>query len=500
MRQTPILGQALNIRAQRQEILLSLAVIPVNGRIAVPEGLIELDLAENVKGVADRKVHPVEGPEFVHTALQIIDIVGIAGPHVVEEGCDLVAVLRVDVHGIVAEAEAADRPVDFRLLAAVDQLVGAFAGDPHDVFGALRGEEEAAVRHALFQDTDVRDLAFFTVQGRTDRSDRVRPEVVGIGIQVAELLVSVDLDEIAAADYFGLQDHAVLGEAVPGLEAGRACRSIRRSRAGTGGRASVQRPLPESPVKGLIRIHPLEVVPDDARLGLGEVRDADHGVAGFFVRDRDELPLAVDADRAVLVHELADHVPGVGLRGGIGIPAAPDIAGDNVGIADPVGDQCQGVEVVPGGVIRVDDQVHAELVHQVLEIVLHKAGDDRDIFDPFFVQLTDGPLDQGLSADFDEGLGRREVDRDHAHPESGREYDRIARRPPQDLISPLHRQLPVRVDHPFRGQLLEGPVHHADAQAGRGGQDPLVDEGFKEQFFKNFRFVYVHEFSPVNLS
>ena len=137
------------------------------------------------------------------------------------------------------------------------------------------------------------------------------------------------------------------------------------------------------------------------------------------------------------------------------------------------------MKVVLRGVIRVDDQVYAVLVHQVFEAFLHKAGDDRDIPDSLLVQLADGPLDQRLAADFNERFGRREVDGDHAHSESGREDDRIARRALPDLLSALLSQLSVFVDQSVRGQLLEGPVHYADAQAGRGGQDPLVDEGFK---------------------
>ena len=458
MCQTPVLGQAFDVGAKCEQILLRLAVIPVDGRIAVPKGFVEVDLAEDVESVVNGQVHGVELAELVHAAAQVVEVVGIAGPDVVEEGRDLVPVLRVDIHGIVAEAEAADRFVDVRLLAAVNQLVGAFAGDPHDVFGALSAEEEASVGHALLQDTDVRDLVFLAVEGRADCLYRVGLEVVGVGIQVAELLVGVDLDEIVAAHYFGLQDHAVLR---------------------TGFFACVQCFLPEIFVEGLVGIHSLKVIPDDARLGLGEVGNADHGVAGFPVRDRDELALAVYADCAVLVHKFADHVPGVGLRGGIGVACAPDVAGDNVGVADPVGDQGQGVKVVLRGVIRVDDQIYAVLVHQVFKAFLHKAGDDRDIPDPLLVQLADGPLDQRLAADFNERFGRREVDGDHAHSESGREDDRVPRRPLPDLLPALLSQLSVLVDKSVRGQLLEGSVHYADAQAGRGGQDPLVDEGFK---------------------
>ena len=137
------------------------------------------------------------------------------------------------------------------------------------------------------------------------------------------------------------------------------------------------------------------------------------------------------------------------------------------------------MKVVLRGIIRVDDKVYAVFVHQVFEAFLHKACDDGDVPDSLLVQLADGPLDQRLTADFDERLGRREVDRDHSHSESGREDDRIARRALPDLLPSLLSQLSVFVDQSVCGQLLEGPVHHADAQAGRGGQDPLVDEGFK---------------------
>ena len=102
-----------------------------------------------------RNSHLVEAPKFFHTAAQVVFIGRIADPHIFEKGRDLIPVVRIDVDGIVAEAETADRPVHIRLLPAVDKLVCPFAGDPHDVLGTLHAEEETSVGHAFLKHADV---------------------------------------------------------------------------------------------------------------------------------------------------------------------------------------------------------------------------------------------------------------------------------------------------------------------------------------------------------
>ena len=209
MCQTPIMVETLHIIAQTQHFLLSPQVIPINRRRSVPQRFVELDLPAYIEGMAHGNPHLVESPKFFHTALQIRFAGRIADPHIFQKGRDLIPVVRIDVDGIVAEAETADRPVNFRLLPAVDKLVCSFAGDPHDVLGALHAEEETSVGHALLEHAYVCDIAYAAPQSLAYRVDRVGLKVVGAGIQLTELLISVDLDKIGGAHCFGLKDHAV---------------------------------------------------------------------------------------------------------------------------------------------------------------------------------------------------------------------------------------------------------------------------------------------------
>ena len=140
MGQAPFLVKAVYIGLEAEDVGLGLLVIPVNGGAALPEGLIKLDLSEDVEGVVYGQVHLVEGPELVHALSEVLGILRVANSHVVEVGCDLVAIVRVDVNRVVAQALAADGCEYCSFLLAVDQLVGAFAGDPHDVFGTAGAE------------------------------------------------------------------------------------------------------------------------------------------------------------------------------------------------------------------------------------------------------------------------------------------------------------------------------------------------------------------------
>ena len=82
----------------------------------------------------------------------------------------------------------------------------------------------------------------------------------------------------------------------------------------------------------------MKILPYDLGLSPCQVGNADHGVSGFFLGDCHELALSVDPDSAVLVHLIADHIPGIGFCAGIRVDRAPDVAGDDVGVVDPAGD------------------------------------------------------------------------------------------------------------------------------------------------------------------
>ena len=135
------------------------------------------------------------------------------------------------------------------------------------------------------------------------------------------------------------------------------------------------------------------------------------------------------------------------------------------------------MEVVAGGVVGVDHQVHAVLVDQVLELLFHEADHHSDICDPDLLELFDAPLDQALSVDFYEALGRREVDGHHAHAKARREDDRVPRSSAPDLLSPLLGELAQVAQIAVLLQLLEGAVDDADAVAEGLSQHSLVYEG-----------------------
>ena len=177
--------------------------------------------------------------------------------------------------------------------------------------------------------------------------------------------------------------------------------------------------FPEISVAAGVLAVSLDAFTDDGGLFLQEIADADHGVAAGEGGGGDQFHLPVDPDGTVIVHQVADHVPGIEFAGAVGILVAPDVAGDDVGVGEMPQRPFQGMEVVLCGVLRVDDQCDIESVDQVLIFLLHKTDDHIDLPDPGFVELADRPLDQRFAVDLQEALGDLHADRDHAHAETG---------------------------------------------------------------------------------
>ena len=72
-------------------------------------------------------------------------------------------------------------------------------------------------------------------------------------------------------------------------------------------------------------------------------------------------------------------------------------------------------------IFRVVEKLHAELVDQILELLLQISHDDGDIRDARFMQLLDLPLDHALAVDLKKSLRRLEGQRYKSGPESRRE-------------------------------------------------------------------------------
>ena len=144
------------------------------------------------------------------------------------------------------------------------------------------------------------------------------------------------------------------------------------------------------------------------------------------------------------------------------------------------------MEVVPGRVLRIDRQVDAVLVDQVLKLLFHEADHHRDVRDAGLVELADRPLDQRLSVDFEECFGGRRVDRDHPHAEARCQNDGVARRFGADLLPSFVRELHVVVQIAVLGKLAQGFVDTPYAVACGFRQDPLVNEVLLAQDIHNF--------------
>ena len=81
------------------------------------------------------------------------------------------------------------------------------------------------------------------------------------------------------------------------------------------------------------------------------------------------------------------------------------VRGTDEGVGQDVAHQPQGAVVVARDVVVVDDDLHAELLGQVEEVLLLVAHDDRHVLDAGLVQLADLPLDQDLVAHAQHALG-----------------------------------------------------------------------------------------------
>ena len=102
------------------------------------------------------------------------------------------------------------------------------------------------------------------------------------------------------------------------------------------------------------------------------------------------------------------------------------VRGADEGVGQDVAHQPQGAVVVARDVVVVDDDLHAELLGQVEEVLLLVADDDRHVRDAGLVQLADLSLDQDLPAHAQHPFGALVGDRREALGQAGRHDDGVA--------------------------------------------------------------------------
>ena len=164
---------------QLPHFFLGLCIIGITGRLTA-QGFIVIDMIQDAEFMADFQIHFVEAPQQADGCPDIFFPVRVTVADIVQEAGDFQAVFRVHVHNIITEAGAADDLIDFGFLPAVDQILGAFAGNPQNIFFAFAGKQERAVGHAVGHRGEIRqipelgaqrfrnDIQFPGMEGRKD--------------------------------------------------------------------------------------------------------------------------------------------------------------------------------------------------------------------------------------------------------------------------------------------------------------------------------------------
>ena len=117
------------------------------------------------------------------------------------------------------------------------------------------------------------------------------------------------------------------------------------------------------------------------------------------------------------------RVPCAALVGVVHIVAHPVVGREKISVPSDktlpgTVERCQRILIV---IFRVVEKLHAELVDQILELLLQISHNDGDIRDARFMQLLDLPLDHTLAVDLKKSLRRLEGQRYKSGPKSRRE-------------------------------------------------------------------------------
>ncbi len=336
VRQHPLLHMCVNVSPEGENIFLGLPVVLINGGRTVPERLIKLDLPKDIKRMGHGEAQLMKFAQPLHAPAYILGLFRVAHPGIGEIFRNFIAVVGADVGDVIADVFLPDCLVYGGLVAAIHQLSCTLSGDAHDVALTLAGKQERAIGHAFFQNGDLGDLRHVRVQRIADGSDGLAFQVVGLAVQLPELLKGFDAHGLSGVHQPSGNDHAAL---IP------------------------QGLLPKDIVIPRLGVHGLQPGADGVGIRLRQIADADHGIPGRALGHGYQLPLVTNTDAAVMVEPVCDHVPGVQLLPGKGIVAAPDVAGDYIGICQVFPGQIQGVKVVFQRIFWVDDQFHTVCVH-----------------------------------------------------------------------------------------------------------------------------------------
>ena len=371
----------------------------------------------------------------------------------------------VDQYHVVADSLSPQDFIDRRLLLPVDQLSCTLPRNAHDVAPRAAGEQEGAVGHALFQHLNAGNLLFVHMQASGNGGDGPGIQAAGVFIQLPQLLIGVDLHILFRRNHPGLGQEPVS----PG-----------------------QRLLPEAVIVPRLCVVFLQAASDDPALRLRQVGDAHHLAAAPLPGKKLQLPADPDGSRGIL--PVGDHVPGIQLPWTEWIFPAPDIAGDDVGIGQMLRRQRQRMQIILSCVVTAHNQLHAEVVNEILKPLLEKSHHHINFPNARLVQLADGALNEYLPADFQQGLGILGIYRHHPHSLAGSQNHRAFRSMGPRLRPGQRCRFHGIIQKAPGLQALQAAVHDANTVTAALRQQPLIHKGLFHQRLQDIRFLSIHEF------
>ena len=367
------------------EIIEQLAFV-VGQQVDAALAFVELDLGKHGEhgagavGVAEARGHAdvVQAPHDVHHPEHLEPVQGV----VVQD-----AVAFQEVRGLdAARVEVAfGRDVQIlhhlqhgRFHAAVDDLVGALAGDAQHQALAVQLDVVGIVGQAL-------ELFGHLGLGALVGQFVGRQQAQGKGVAQAVYLAEQHLHP------GGVDGHAVQ-DADDGI-------------------------LPV-----IVRAALVQFLADEGRGLLGPVGDAGHAVARGRVLAHGHHAVAGIGDQfplAALLGLLADELRDPGAHQGHHRAADVGVTVDDQTVAQTVGHQLEGGIVVGRGVLRRDDELDAVLVHEIVEAFVLVTDHQGDVGDAVGMELADGAFHQRIAADVEQGLGLQIGEGAQTRPEAG---------------------------------------------------------------------------------
>ena len=118
--------------------------------------------------------------ESIHTFLHIILIIWITNSCVVKKFCDLITIFRINIFNVITEMLILDNMINLCFFTSVNQLIGSFTGNTHNVFKTSTFKQERTICHAFFQDGNVCNLFRLCMERISSNLQNIRLQVIRI--------------------------------------------------------------------------------------------------------------------------------------------------------------------------------------------------------------------------------------------------------------------------------------------------------------------------------